>query len=345
MLKIGILTSSDRASKGEYEDISGPAIESTLREFIASDVQFVYRLCADEIPHITAALCELCDTLGCCLVVTTGGTGPAPRDVMPEAMEQVCHKMLPGFGELMRNVSLRSVPTAILSRQSAGVRGKSLIVNLPGKPAAIRECLTAIFPAIPYCVDLIGGDYIVANDNMICAFRPAQKAAQKPQPPQAAPAPCALSHLDSKQNPHMVDVGDKDTTERVARACGKISVNREAFASVQDATNKKGPVLQTAIIAAIMGAKKTSELIPLCHPLAPSAITCEIEELPEESAFVLHVSVKIASKTGVEMEALTGVSIGLLTMYDMLKALDKRMVIGEIRLLHKSGGKSGQFDA
>lgn len=343
MLKIGILTLSDRASKGVYEDISGPAIESTLRDFIIGEIEFVYRLCSDELPHITATLCELCDTFGCCLVVTTGGTGPALRDVTPEAMEQVCHKMLPGFGELMRNVSLRSVPTAILSRQSAGVRNKSLIVNLPGKPASIRECLTAIFPAIPYCIDLIGGDYIVANDKVISAFRPAQKPAQTLE--NSAKPQGTLSHLDSNHNPHMVDVSDKNTTERVARACGKITVNREAFASVQDATNKKGPVLQTAIIAAIMGAKKTSELIPLCHQLAPSAIHCEIEDLPEESAFLLHVSVKIASKTGVEMEALTGVSIGLLTMYDMLKALDKRMVIGEIRLLHKSGGKSGQFDA
>ena len=343
MLKIGILTLSDRASKGVYEDISGPAIESTLRDFIIGEIEFVYRLCSDELSHITATLCELCDTFGCCLVVTTGGTGPALRDVTPEAMEQVCHKMLPGFGELMRNVSLRSVPTAILSRQSAGVRNKSLIVNLPGKPASIRECLTAIFPAIPYCIDLIGGDYIVANDKVISAFRPAQKPSQTLE--NSAKPQGTLSHLDSNHNPHMVDVSDKNITERVARACGKITVNREAFASVQDATNKKGPVLQTAIIAAVMGAKKTSELIPLCHPLAPSAIHCEIEVLPEESAFLLHVSVKIASKTGVEMEALTGVSIGLLTMHDMLKALDKRMVIGEIRLLHKSGSKSGQFDA
>lgn len=125
MLKIGILTLSDRASKGVYEDLSGPAIESTLRAFISNDIQFIYRLCSDELSLITTTLCELCDELGCCLVVTTGGTGPALRDVTPEAMEQVCHKILPGFGEQMRATSLRSVPTAILSRQSAGFVAKA----------------------------------------------------------------------------------------------------------------------------------------------------------------------------------------------------------------------------
>ena len=124
---------------------------------------------------IEATMKELCDEQGCCLVVTTGGTGPAPRDVTPEATESVCDKMMPGFGELMRQVSLQYVPTAILSRQTAGIRGKSLIINLPGKPKSIRECLDAVFPAVPYCIDLIEGPYLECNEEVIKAFRPKAK--------------------------------------------------------------------------------------------------------------------------------------------------------------------------
>lgn len=172
MIKIGIVTTSDRASAGLYSDESGRAIEVCLREFIASEWESCYRLIPDEQEEIEATLRELCDEEGCALVVTTGGTGPALRDVTPEATERVCQKMLPGFGELMRQESLKYVPTAILSRQSAGIRGQSLIVNLPGKPKSIRECLVAVFPAIPYCIDLIGGPYIEANESVIKAFRP-----------------------------------------------------------------------------------------------------------------------------------------------------------------------------
>ncbi len=170
--KIGILTVSDRASRGEYEDRGGPAIAAALAEMLSCAWEPVRRVIPDERPAIEAALVELCDGEGCALVVTTGGTGPAPRDVTPEATEAVCEKLLPGFGELMRAVSLRSVPTAILSRQTAGVRGRTLIVNLPGKPAAIRECLLAVMPAIPYCVDLIGGPYLTTNAAVVTAFRP-----------------------------------------------------------------------------------------------------------------------------------------------------------------------------
>ena len=172
MSRIGIVTVSDRASRGEYEDRGGPAILACLTEMLSSAWEPVARVIPDEQPVIEQTLRELCDQEGCCLVVTTGGTGPAPRDVTPEATEAVCEKMMPGFGELMRQVSLKSVPTAILSRQTAGIRGKSLIVNLPGKPAAIRECLMAVFPAIPYCVDLIGGPYLTTNEAIVKAFRP-----------------------------------------------------------------------------------------------------------------------------------------------------------------------------
>jgi molybdopterin adenylyltransferase len=171
-MKIGVVTVSDRASKGVYEDKGGPAIVECLREMLSCDWEPVARLIPDEWPVIEATLKELCDAEGCCLVVTTGGTGPAKRDVTPEATEAVCDKMMPGFGELMRQVSLRSVPTAILSRQTAGIRGQSLIVNLPGKPAAIRECLLAVMPAVPYCVDLIGGPYLTTHESVVKAFRP-----------------------------------------------------------------------------------------------------------------------------------------------------------------------------
>src|SRR6516162_3793950 len=171
-IRVGIVTVSDRASRGVYQDLGGPAIRDCLAEILSCPWEPIARLIPDEQPRIEETLRELADVDGCCLIVTTGGTGPAPRDVTPEATEAVCDKMMPGFGELMRQVSLRSVPTAILSRQTAGIRGKSLIVNLPGKPAAIRECLLAVFPAIPYCLDLIGGPYLTTNEAVVKAFRP-----------------------------------------------------------------------------------------------------------------------------------------------------------------------------
>src|ERR1043166_8990829 len=150
-IRIGIVTISDRASRGVYQDLGGPAIRACLPGILSCPWEPVACVIPDERPLIEETLKRLCDQESCCLVVTTGGTGPAARDVTPEATEAVCEKMLPGFGERMRSVSLASVPTAILSRQTAGIRGSALIVNLPGKPAAIRDCLLAIFAAIPYC--------------------------------------------------------------------------------------------------------------------------------------------------------------------------------------------------
>lgn len=171
-IRIGVVTVSDRASRGVYEDRGGPAVVECLKEALAGEWEVVSRLIPDEQEHIESTLSALCDDEGCCLVVTTGGTGPAARDVTPEATEAVCQKMLPGFGELMRAVSLKAVPTAILSRQTAGIRGASLIVNLPGKPTAIRECLLAVLPAVPYCIDLIGGPRLETNSSVVPAFRP-----------------------------------------------------------------------------------------------------------------------------------------------------------------------------
>lgn len=172
MVKIGIINVSDRASAGIYEDIPGKAIVATLTEYLVTPWEPVYRVIPDEQALIEKTLIELADAEGCCLVVTSGGTGPAPRDVTPEATEAVCQKMMPGFGELMRQVSLQYVPTAILSRQTAGIRGKTLIINLPGKPSAIRQCLDAVFPAVPYCIDLIGGPFLETNEAVVKAFRP-----------------------------------------------------------------------------------------------------------------------------------------------------------------------------
>ncbi|MCA9082512.1 MAG: molybdopterin adenylyltransferase [Planctomycetaceae bacterium] len=169
---IGILTVSDRASRGEYEDRGGPAIQSYLQEVLTSDWVPKPETVSDDVSNIRDALIRLAVEESCSLIITTGGTGPALRDVTPEATEAVCEKMLPGFGEQMRSVSLNYVPTAILSRQTAGIRGKCLIVNLPGQPKAIAQCLDAVFPAIPYCIDLIGGPFLETNDSRFVTFRP-----------------------------------------------------------------------------------------------------------------------------------------------------------------------------
>jgi molybdopterin adenylyltransferase len=171
-IRIGIVTVSDRASQGVYQDLGGPAIRDCLTEILSCPWEAVPRLIPDEQPLIEATLKELCDREGCCLVVTTGGTGPARRDVTPEATEAVCDRVLDGFGEQMRAVSLKVVPTAILSRQIAGTRGRTLLVNLPGKPSAIRDCLLAVFSAIPYCIDLLEGPYLTTNEAVVKAFRP-----------------------------------------------------------------------------------------------------------------------------------------------------------------------------
>ncbi len=172
MCRFGVLTASDRASTGGYEDLSGPAIEQFLSEAVTSPWEVVRRLVPDEQELIEAALVELIDAEGCSVIVTTGGTGPAPRDVTPEATEAVCERMLPGFGEQMRAISLRHVATAVLSRQTAGIRGSALILNLPGSPRSIREILDEVFAAVPYCVDLVGGPYITTDSVVVDAFRP-----------------------------------------------------------------------------------------------------------------------------------------------------------------------------
>ena len=178
-LKIGLVSISDRASSGVYQDAGLPALEEWFTQTLTSPWQSITRLIPDEQATIEATLIELADQQHCHLILTTGGTGPALRDVTPEATMAVAHKVLPGFGEQMRAVSLRYVPTAILSRQLGVTRGQSLILNLPGQPKAIKETLDGIFTAVPYCVDLIGGPYIETNPALIVSFRP--KSAQRPK--------------------------------------------------------------------------------------------------------------------------------------------------------------------
>jgi molybdopterin adenylyltransferase len=169
---IGVLNISDRASAGVYEDLPGKACVALLREWLVTPFTLEYGIIPDEQSMIEAELRRMADDVGCCLIVTTGGTGPAPRDVTPEATAAVCDKLMPGFGELMRATSLKFVPTAILSRQTAGIRSRTLIVNLPGRPKAIRENLEAVFPAIPYCVELIGGARLETDATRLMVFRP-----------------------------------------------------------------------------------------------------------------------------------------------------------------------------
>jgi molybdopterin adenylyltransferase len=190
-VRIGVISVSDRASSGVYEDKGIPALQDWLGRAVRNPIEWQTRLIPDEMSAISAALCELVDEVGCHLVLTTGGTGPAPRDVTPEATIDVADKVMPGFGEQMRQISLAFVPTAILSRQVAVVRGKALIINLPGQPKSIAETLQGlpqatppvhgIFAAVPYCVDLIGGPYIETDDAVCKAFRP--KSAQRPARP------------------------------------------------------------------------------------------------------------------------------------------------------------------
>ncbi len=175
---IGLVTVSDRASQGVYQDEGIPALEAWLAGALLNPLTLVKRVIADEQPLIETTLHELADNEQCALILTTGGTGPAPRDVTPEATLAVADKILPGFGEQMRAVSLKYVPTAILSRQVAVIRNKALIINLPGQPKAIKETLDGIFAAVPYCVDLIGGPYLETREELIKAFRP--KSALRP---------------------------------------------------------------------------------------------------------------------------------------------------------------------
>ena len=176
--RIGFVTVSDRASRGEYEDLGGPAMQEWLSSALTNEWEAVARIVPDEQDQVEAVLKELADDEGCCLIVTTGGTGPALRDITPEATVAVSDKILDGFGEQMRAVSLKFVPTAILSRQLAAIRGQSLIINLPGKPSAIGDCLEAVFPAVPYCIDLLEGPYLETDESFVKAFRP--KHAKKP---------------------------------------------------------------------------------------------------------------------------------------------------------------------
>lgn len=177
-IAIGLLTVSDRASRGEYEDLGGPAMRAWLEKVLSNDdVEYFSKVVCDEEAAILEALHSLEAEHGCCLILTTGGTGPAPRDVTPEATSVFCERQLPGFAEEMRRASLEVVPTAILSRQMVGTRNKTLVINLPGKPSAIGDCLDAVFAAVPYCIDLLGGPRLETHESILKCFRPKEKGA------------------------------------------------------------------------------------------------------------------------------------------------------------------------
>ena len=176
--RVGVLTVSDRAFQGVYEDQSGPAIEELLQKIISGPLQVLLQIVPDEMALIEAALIDMADNEGCQLILTTGGTGPAPRDVTPDATEKIADKVLDGFGERMRAISLKYVPTAILSRQIGAIRGKALIINLPGQPKAINETLVELFEAIPYCIELVSGLAIETNEQIVKAYRPKSASAQ-----------------------------------------------------------------------------------------------------------------------------------------------------------------------
>jgi len=171
-IRIGIITVSDRAYRGESEDLSGPEIIAALNDYLLGHWHPIAHVVPDDRPAIEEVLKEMCDVEGCCLVLTSGGTGPSSRDVTPEATAAVCDRILDGFGERMRANSLRNVPTAILSRQIAGIRGWTLIINLPGRPSAIRECLDSVFPAVPYCIELLEGPRLETDEKVMSAYRP-----------------------------------------------------------------------------------------------------------------------------------------------------------------------------
>lgn len=175
--RVGLLTVSDRASRGEYEDLGGPAMRQWLEGVLTTEVDYHSVVVSDDMEKIEEALRTLSGKRGCCLILTTGGTGPAARDVTPEATEAFCQRLLPGFGEEMRRASLKVVPTAILSRQVAGTRDATLVINLPGKPSAIADCLDAVFAAVPYCIDLIGGPRLETDPARLVSFRPKEKRA------------------------------------------------------------------------------------------------------------------------------------------------------------------------
>ena len=317
-LEAAIITASDKGAQGEREDKSGDKAEAMLK---AAGYTTVYRtILPDEQSALSTKMREFADQ-GVSFILTTGGTGFSPRDVTPEATIDVCERLVPGIAEAMRSLSLKITSRAMLSRATSGIYKRSLIVNLPGSPKAVAECLAFILPSLSHGLDILRGE------TSECARH------DKPK----------LNHFDAAGQAHMVDVSAKAETARQAVATGRINVSPEVYEAIIQGTAKKGDVLGTARLAGIMAAKKTADLIPLCHPLPLTGCNVDFTLIPTEYAVQATATTKITSRTGVEMEALCAVSTALLTIYDMCKALDKSMEITDIHLLEKTGGKSGHY--
>ena len=333
-IQAAVITVSDQGYAGKRTDESGPAARDVLEQ-AGIEVREV-RILPDEQQMLADTMRKLCDSGELDLLFTSGGTGMAPRDVTPEATAQVIERAAPGIAEAMRAKSLAVTDRAMLSRAVAGVRGKTLIVNLPGSPRAVRECLEAVLPALGHAAETLRGE----------AFECAQEQSgghahpQKPTPPVLS----ALNHLDERGNARMVDVGDKEVTDRVATARAVVRMQPQTLERILTGGIAKGDVFSCARIAGIMAAKRTHELIPMCHPLPITSVKLELTPLPPDRVQI-DATVGCSWCTGVEMEALTAASIAGLTVYDMCKAIDRGMAVEQVQLVYKAGGRSGEYTA
>lgn len=334
-MRVAVITSSDSGYAKQREDISGLTIVKIVRDH---GDQVVYQnLLPDDADKLMEELKSICDQGRADLILTTGGTGFSERDCMPEVTETVCDRMAPGIAEAMRSYSMTITKRAMLSRATAGIRNKTLIVNLPGSPKAVRECLDAVYDTLPHGVAILtGADKNCGEEGHRHGHHPDHSHSRESSQPVKG-----FNHFDNQGNAVMVDVTDKPVTGRCAIARGKIKVSKEVMEAVLVGNSKKGDVLGVARIAGIEAVKRTSDLIPLCHPLMIGKCSVDFEVHEEEREIVSICTVRLDGKTGVEMEALTGVSVSLLTIYDMCKAIDKGMVLSDIHLVKKTGGKSG----
>lgn len=326
MMKSAIITVSDRCSRNERKDKTG----YELKKFIEDkgfEVAY-YKVVPDEKEDIKREIIKAVDNMKLELVITDGGTGFSKRDVTPDATIQLIEKPIPGFSEIMRGESYKITQKAVLSRQVSGIRGESIIVNLPGNPKAAIENLGFIIDALPHGIKILKN---TIND-CSCDTEKNNKVLDN------------LSHINIQGRAKMVDVSNKEVTVREAVAEGCIYMNEQTLKRVINGGINKGDVLSVAQVSGIMAAKNTSNNIPMCHPIPISGCDIEFEFNNDKNFIKIRASVRTESKTGVEMEALSAVSTCALTIYDMCKAIDRGMIIKNIMLMKKTGGKSGAFE-
>ncbi|GAB4215994.1 MAG: hypothetical protein OHK0013_42060 [Sandaracinaceae bacterium] len=320
-VRVAVVTVSD--SRTRETDVSGALAESLLRD--AGHDVFAREIVRDDPAEVTAAVLRLLRSdPPAQVVITNGGTGIAARDSTFEAVGALLEKRLDGFGELFRALSYPDVgAAAMMSRAIAGTAAGGVIVALPGSPDAVRLALEKlVIPELGHLAKL--------------AARPVDASSP-------ASAPRALTHLDAAGRAHMVDVGTKHETAREAVAQAVITMSAEAFAQLEAGAAKKGDVLAVARVAGIQAGKRTAELIPLCHPIGTTSLAIDLELDPARSAVRVVATARTLDRTGVEMEALVAANIAALTVYDMLKSVDRAMVVGDVCLLRKTGGQRGDY--